>query len=420
MTRPQANRELIANSLVLLRDHVAARLRALAVDGPIAIGFSGGVDSTALLLAVPHARALHIDHGLHPDSAAWAEHARTMASALGRRFAVCRVDVPRSGSIENAARRARYAALEAALEPGETLLTAHQREDQTETLLLKLLRGAGPRGLRGIAPARVLKSGARVVRPLLDVPRAQLAAVVSAAGFAPIIDPSNADDQHARSFLRHCVLPTLRARFATLDQSFGASARALNGQRALIAQTLLPRGREPLRGWRPLDRGARIALIGAWLDTFESPLPTYAQLAQFATQLDAPPDRSPMLALQHGSLRRYRDGIHWVPPLAPIPPYALTFDGRAVTLPHGLGQLAEQPLAAPLTIRSATSNETLQVAANRPHRALNDYLHDAHIPPWLRQRLPRVWSGTTLLGVLGAAPTAALVALGLNRPIDGN
>src|SRR3546814_88459 len=142
-----------------LHPHLLAALAA-APPAPLCVAFSGGPDSTALLHALaglPQARAhglraLHVDHGLHADSATWAEHCRRFCAALEVPCNVLRVQVQRvSGSgLEAAARDARYAALAAQLHEGEWLLLGHHRDDQVETVLLKLLRGAGPEGLGGM------------------------------------------------------------------------------------------------------------------------------------------------------------------------------------------------------------------------------------------------------------------------------
>ena len=200
-----------------LRAHLTAALADHPAN-PLCVAFSGGPDSTALLHALatlPRERALravHVDHGLHPDSVRWAEHARTFCAGLEIPCTVCRVSVDtRAGlGIEGAAREARYAALAGQLQPGELLLTAHHRDDQVETVLLKLLRGAGPEGLGGMRVRRPLGAG-ELWRPLLDVPRAVLRDYVQAHALACLDDPANADPRLARYVLRHEILPRLAA-----------------------------------------------------------------------------------------------------------------------------------------------------------------------------------------------------------------
>ncbi|HEX6832985.1 MAG TPA: tRNA lysidine(34) synthetase TilS, partial [Rudaea sp.] len=203
--------------------------------GPVAVAYSGGGDSTALLHALADSavrerglRALHVDHGLHPRSATWAGHCRAFAESLGVPIEILRVTVePRAGTgPEDAARRARYAAFERALRPGEILALAHHRDDQAETVLLKLLRGAGPQGLGGMRFLR--KAGAGWLwRPLLDTPRAALQAYLKDHALAWIDDPANANPDLRRNFLRHRIVPGLKPQWPNADAALAHSAQWL-------------------------------------------------------------------------------------------------------------------------------------------------------------------------------------------------
>lgn len=190
------------------------RLRSLfaGLDPPVVVACSGGPDSVALLVLAAQAGlepvAVHVDHGARAGSAAEAEVVAGFAERLGTGFATETVTVPAGPNFEARAREARYAALERARERiGATaVLVGHSRDDQAETVLLNMLRGAGAAGLAGM-PAR----RGRIVRPLLDVPRAELAAVCAAQGFCPLQDPMNADPVHRRVWLRREVIPALEA-----------------------------------------------------------------------------------------------------------------------------------------------------------------------------------------------------------------
>ncbi len=159
---------------------------------------SGGADSLALLLLAVAAgcvvTAIHVDHGLRPGSDLEAQVVAAVAEALGARFAATRVAVAPGPNLEARARAARYAAL-----PPDAL-TGHTADDQAETVLLNLLRGAGLDGLTGFAPAR---------RPIRRLRRTETAALCAAAGLTPVTDPSNADPRHRRNRVRHELLPLL-------------------------------------------------------------------------------------------------------------------------------------------------------------------------------------------------------------------
>jgi tRNA(Ile)-lysidine synthase len=179
---------------------------------PVVVACSGGPDSLALLALAAEAGlepvAVHVDHGARAESAAEAEAVRGFAERLGTGFAAEAVAVVPGPNFEARARAARYEVLERARERlGATaVLVGHSRDDQAETVLLNVLRGAGVSGLAGMAARR-----GTVVRPLLEVPRAELAAVCAGLGLCPLEDPMNADPAHRRVWLRREVIPALEA-----------------------------------------------------------------------------------------------------------------------------------------------------------------------------------------------------------------
>jgi tRNA(Ile)-lysidine synthase len=198
---------------------------------PVAVACSGGPDSLALLALAMEAGlepvAVHVDHGARATSAAEADVVAGFAERLGSGFASERVAVPPGPNFEARAREARYEALERARERlGATaVLVGHSRDDQAETVLLNVLRGAGVTGLAGM-PAR----RGTIARPLLGVPRADLAAVCARLGLSPIVDPMNADTAHRRVWLRREVIPALEAGAAR-------DLRAVLARQAAIART---------------------------------------------------------------------------------------------------------------------------------------------------------------------------------------
>ena len=190
-------------------DRFAQALALLAPPGPIALAVSGGPDSLAMLLlgAATHAGnviAATVDHGIRPESAGEARMVAKLCRRLGLPHATLRVEVGGGGGPQAAAREARYPALERwAIEAGAVALaTAHHLDDQAETVLLRLARGAGVGGLAGVRPARRLASGLVLVRPLLGWRRAELGAIVAAAGVVPVDDPSNRDPRYDRTRAR--------------------------------------------------------------------------------------------------------------------------------------------------------------------------------------------------------------------------
>ncbi|MDC8012191.1 tRNA lysidine(34) synthetase TilS [Tahibacter soli] len=404
------------------------RALAGAPYGAICVGFSGGLDSTVLLHALAASdaararglRALHIDHALHADSAAWAGHCRRFAAALDVPLTVERVAVgaARGLGLEAVARTARHAAFATALAPGELLALAHHRDDQTETVLLKLLRGAGPEGLAGMRALRACGAG-HLWRPLLDVPRDALRAYAHAHGLAVVDDPSNADTRHARNFLRADVLPLVRRRWAQADAAIAHSARWL-AQAAEYLDEAAHAALAPLRGvdpatlrwreWLALPDALRANALRLWLRDLDLSTPEILHIEQLERQLArAESDKLPCVAWAGTEIRRYRDHIHAMAPLQapPVDWRVDAWDGSPLALPAGCGRLSLEPVDAhaarpdgvALTVAFRRGGERLRPAGDRHTRELRDLMQHAGMPPWRRGRVPLVSLGDTLVAV---------------------
>ncbi|HKH49437.1 MAG TPA: tRNA lysidine(34) synthetase TilS, partial [Thermoanaerobaculia bacterium] len=249
----------------------------LAPGDPVVVAFSGGPDSTALLLGLSRLQiqrlqiqitAAHLDHGLDDGSAGRAAAAARIAARLGVPFVSERRPVPdlrRPGeSPEAAARRIRYGFLEEIRDRlgARYVATAHHQDDQAETVLLRLLFGSGLEGLSGIRPVH-----GRIIRPLLEVPRAVLREEVEAAEIAWVDDPANLDLSVPRNLVRHRLLPAL-----TAEESSPPASLARLSDRARRASSALDRRLGDLLGMRSLDDGA-VADRRALLELPEELLP---------------------------------------------------------------------------------------------------------------------------------------------------
>ncbi len=402
--------------------------------GGLLLALSGGPDSSALLHALaaePLARArglraLHVDHALHPASAEWARHAQATCTDASIALQVVPVDVRARGTgLEAAAREARYAALRAAQREGELVLTAHHADDQAETLLWRLLRGAGPQGLAAMRPLRRFGRG-WLARPWLALPRAAIRAYLDRHAIAWIDDPANADLRHDRSFLRHAVLPLLQSRWPRAAGGLARSAAMLDhGARQLRADA-----RRLLARWRGLDPATlrwaalaaatpvlRGAVLREWLLDLGLAPPGASALAAIERELlAARPDAKPCVRWPGAELRRHRELLHAMAPLArTAAAYALDWDGRApLQLPDGLGSLVLDgaPAGLALQVRPRRGGERIRLLADGPNRELKHVLQELGLPPWHRARLPLVWRGETLLAAGDVACDHALRASG--------
>ncbi|WP_353366789.1 tRNA lysidine(34) synthetase TilS [Acidovorax sp. FG27] len=279
-----------------------AALQAFAPQLPLGVGLSGGADSTALLLAC-HARwpgqvvALHVHHGLQAAADHFEAHCRTLCDGLGVPLRAGRVNArPRPGqSPEDAARRARYACFEAlALDPSaqvaiKDIAIAQHADDQAETLLLALSRGAGAPGLAAM-PAQWERAGLRWHRPLLRVAGRDVRSWLQSRGVAWIEDPTNADERYTRNRIRRQLLPALEAVFPQFRETFARSAAHAAQASALLhelAESDLAGAGNPPRidALRALSAPRQANLLRHWLRQAHGAVPSAAQLAELQAQL---------------------------------------------------------------------------------------------------------------------------------------
>lgn len=408
-----------------LRQHLAALVPAFP-DSPLCVAYSGGVDSTALLAALARGarlkvRALHVNHGLHPAAGSWSAHCQTFARRLGVPLKIIAVDVPRTrgASLEAQARDARYAALAAELSAGEILLTAQHADDQLETVLLQLLRGAGIAGLAAMPPLAPFAAG-WLVRPLLERSRAELAAWVARSKLDWIEDASNADERLDRNYLRHQVLPRLRERWPACARAVGRSARhAAQAQRLLEeigradAHKAADGAAVSVQGLRALSPERRVNALRAWIGAAGWPLPDARRMDELAGPLvDARADANPAVAWGAVVARRHAERLGIYPAPAALPDEELTWawrKRRKLVLPGKLGTLALEAdargpidlalLPDELTVRSRQGGERLRPRAGGPRRALKSLLQEAQVPPAERARMPLIFAGAQLVAV---------------------
>lgn len=418
--------EQVLNAFLQQRLAAAPEVRRLVV------GFSGGLDSSVLLHALARlamdreVMAVHVHHGLSPHADAWVEQAQAVCRALGVALRVQHVTVPAQASLEAAARAARRTAFAAVLRPGDALLLAQHRDDQAETVLLRLFRGAGVTGLGAMrAEADVpCAGGGRVPlwRPLLELSRVQLAAYARDHGVPWVEDESNADVRHARNFLRNEVLPVLHTRWPSLAETLAATARRMQEADALLealavadlAACVDAGQRLAIAGLQALPPPRQRLLLRCWLHRQGFAFPGEGTLARILDEvIPARPDAAPRLVWSEGEIRRYRGGLY---ALRPRPPVASDWQCRwqaemPLLLPDGRCLRAVNAGADSIfNVRFRRGGEELRRGGHR--RELRILLQDAGIPPWERAHLPLLFDagGTELLAVAGTELRADALA----------
>jgi tRNA(Ile)-lysidine synthase len=392
------------------------------------VAFSGGLDSTVLLHrlwkeGLP-VRALHVNHHLQSSANRWVEHCKEFCAHLGVPIYVLdvKIDPTDPEGPEGAARRARYESFATLMKPGDCLATAHHQDDQAETVMLRLLRGAGVAGLAAMRARGPFAAGTRW-RPLLRQTRAALKEYAERHALAWIEDPHNQDPRYARSFLRHEIFPRFTQRWPQaielLARTADHCADAVELLDQVAAADLKKAGKGPLsvQALLALPRPRRNNALRYWAARGGFETPPFDALARLEREvLRARPDASPQLAWGSCELRRFRDALYLMPRLPPPPEgLSLEWDGRGeLRLPPGCGVLAAvKPARAelPLRVVFARGGERLKPAGSRYTRTLRNLFQEEAVPPWIRERLPLVELDGALAAVADRWETAALKAL---------
>jgi tRNA(Ile)-lysidine synthase len=431
---------------------VAACLKSVVHPGDrVLLALSGGIDSIVLLdLLVGLAprldfelRALHVDHQLSPSAREWARFCREACRARGVPCRVVTVDVARGNSTEAAAREARYAALRKTR--ADVVVLAHNADDQAETVLLQLFRGAGVRGLAAMPPVRSDEGAGRdegggrrdegggmrdegrqasLVRPLLDVSRADIEAYAKLHKLEWVEDESNASTVFLRNWVRHEIAPRIaqrvpgyRGTLVRAARHMGEAAQLLDELAALDAGDAAPGGPLPLARLRELSPARARNLLRFTIGSRGWRLPDADRLKEALRQaLDARGDARVHVDLGDCEMRRRAGALYLLPARAPVAAAApVVWQGEAEIALSGLGGvLAMRPARGsgmslalletrPVTIRARLGGERLQPAANRPARTVKNLLQEAQMPAWERSRVPFIYSGDTLACIPGVA-----------------
>ncbi|MFG6466132.1 tRNA lysidine(34) synthetase TilS [Roseateles sp. BYS87W] len=369
----------------------------------VAVAFSGGLDSTALLHAVARAAtahrvvALHVHHGLMPAADSWRKHCETQAHALGAEFVSTRLSgCPSPGeSVEAWARLGRHGALHdmAVAAGADLLLLAHHRRDQAETFLLQAMRGAGTAGMSAM-PRSQWRDGVRWVRPWLDHPRDRILAYAEHHGLRWIDDPSNDDPRYARNRLRASLWPAFKANEAGLAQAarWAQEAEALAQEVAAgDLERLVQGARLDLVALHALSPARKSNALRAWLR------PQMAISSQLVQRLleEWRPGAVQAWDAPGGRLHAWRDGLYWASG-AEVPQASARLDlsrpgfhrqpdwgGGWSVEPVGEGGVPASVLAQ-LTQRVRGPGDQFQRGVGTVPRSLKKAYQELDVPPWRR------------------------------------
>lgn len=405
------------------------------------IAYSGGLDSHVLLHAFAQLRqqhtamqlhAIHVHHGLSPHAAAWEAHCQAVCSQLAIPLEIQRIDPQvygRKANLEEVARDCRYQIFADLLSAEACLLTAHHQDDQAETVLLRLLRGAGPTGVSAMSWKRSLGAGV-VARPFLDVLRRDLEAYAQHAQLCWVEDESNAVKKMDRNYLRHAVLPVLKTRWPAAVSSLSRVAQHAQEARQLLAE-MAAADCAQVQGGVPgtlsisllqkysLPRQKNI--LRFWLQDLRFALPSAKKLQTLLHCLEAKGDAMPFLSWKGVEVRRFRDDLYAISPLLPHDPRAvIAWDMQAPLLLEHIGWIrasSEKPEeekaaksslmyiepTARVSIRFRQGGEIVHPAGRVGSHPLKKLYQEWAAPPWMRDRIPLLYVEEELAMVVGYA-----------------
>ena len=387
--------------------------------------------------------AIHVHHGISPNADAWASFCSELCAKYNIPLHIEQVDIAPlrdEHGIEAAARKLRHAAF--SKQPCDFVALAHHADDQAETMLLQLLRGAGVKGaaampvlskVEGPLLKRATSHLPATLRPLLNIARKKLLEYAQQHALQWVEDESNADDSYPRNFLRHRLLPLLEKKFPACRDTLARSAQHFAEAGELLDELARQDGGLSLNeqalqidSFRNLSRQRAKNLLRYFLRLSGTPMPQAAQLDDMLRQLlEASKDAEVCIQFGGWQVRRYRGGVYAFP--APG-----EFDAGLVISWKGESELHWPALArniiflrtqgqgigleklqhAPVTLRLRSGCVALRPHPKAATRSLKNLLQEHHIPPWQRERLPLLYCGDELVCVMGVAVAVDFQAAG--------
>lgn len=372
------------------------------------IAYSGGIDSTALLHALSHEprltgrlTAIHVNHNINPRSNDWLKHCETTCDQLN--IPLITESVMLEEHSEVACRQARQAVFRQHLNKGDCLMTAHHQNDQVETVLFRLFRGTGIRGLTGISKINRFEQYT-IYRPLLGFNQQQIKQYIEQHQLPYIEDPSNQNNDYSRNYIRNIIIPMLEAYDADVLQNTELTAKNISHSHQLLDQLIGNKNPMNYKQYNDVDRLS--TALYHWLGNLNLDIPSHKRLNQFSSDcLHAAADKNPQLLLEDKRLIRWHKGIYALTlstnekrrDLA----VHLTNNNKNIVLPDN-GQLvftSSKPINISAVIKYQQSHERIQLSYNGQHKKLKKLFQQQHIPPWERLSIPYLYINNQLMAV---------------------
>lgn len=375
------------------------------------VGFSGGVDSHVLLHALVNQisveqkqqlAVLHVHHGLSLNADAWLKHCESICRNLNVAFVSEKVQLVAQASLENAARNARYQAFQQVMSDQDVILLAHHAGDQVETLLFRLLRGTGGKGLAGIPQERLIgNSGACLIRPFLKVSKEDIETYAYQHQLAHINDESNEDERFTRNFLRQSVVPILKERFPKMEQNITSSAERIATDYEMLSKFAY----RQLAAWSNEFGGLDLSCIADkpfeervfWWRYFlqdNDVSLSQSQLESVEAMFSSAEDKQPQFEFPFGRIRRHQNAV-----------YVLPLDKKIKLAELHSGDIFERSFdhigvtGSDSCVLKARPQGVSLLMPNGTTRKLKKWFNDHAIPSWWREHLPYLYEGDTLVAI---------------------
>ena len=416
--------------MLISTEWITTRLQSLTAKKKLVVAYSGGLDSHVLLHLLANipstqkiqVRAIHVDHGLQSIAKQWPQHCLTVCKHLSIKCEIVRLNLSilEGESLEAVAREARYHAFSQHLQQNELLVTAHHQDDQAETVLIQLFRGAGINGLAAM-PLINAFAASQHLRPLLDQSHDAVMQYAQQHGLDFIEDPSNQDQRFDRNFLRHAILPRLKNRWKSISKVLMRVAQHQAEAKHLLAEYLqqdLPRlagkvgGTLSIKKLKQLSSPRCKAVIRYFLDEKGFLAPSEKKLQHILSDvLRAQPSAVPCVQWQGVEVRRYQDDFYAIPPL----------------MVHNTQQIicweVKHPLRLPqlqrilkvdqldainslletnqtVEVRFRQGGERMYQVQRKCTQRLKKIFQEKQLPPWERDRTPLIYINNKLVLVL--------------------
>ena len=402
-----------------IQQQIEAFFKRHPVKGRLIVAYSGGCDSTVLLHALVNlypAReilAVHINHNLQAESEAWELFCQSAAAELGVEYQSINLQLgDLNSNIEEQARIQRYQSLSLLMSKGDVLLTAHHQDDQAETFLLQLLRGAGLKGLSAMDEVSGFPPG-KLFRPLLGLSREQIEDYARFHNLKWIDDPSNLDERFDRNFLRHQVMPLLESRWSAARQTIARSAENCREAAVMIDDMSAHDLFDSMGAYqhslsisklRKLPEARRHALVRAWVAENDFPLPDRNTTRTICSDfIDSRQDAQPQLNWSYVQLYRfdgylYLIGTSLFDQIDSVSPSIKSLRQGKVDLPYPAGKLQLELVSgipdeslADTQVSFRQQGQTVNLQNRQGSRKLKKLLQDWRVPPWMRKFVPMIY-----------------------------